>query len=165
MPRPDQPPGNVAGLPFFSVLTPRLTDTLIGACVMWQRQRKADGLPHDAELSDFVTALAGARRGQAGTSLDERSTTGDSDDTRLLLTYREAAARLAISERHVKRLIKGGHLRRVHLGSAARVHHADLDAYATNLRQEAAACGPPRTPATTPPPACPPNSARPTSPG
>jgi len=86
MPRPDQPPGNVAALPFFSVLTPRLTDTLIGACVMWQRQRKADGLPHDAELSDFVTALAGARRGQAGTSLDERSTTGDSDDTRLLLT-------------------------------------------------------------------------------
>jgi len=138
--RPDQPPSNrVVALPFFGVLTPRLTDTLIGACVMWQRQRKSDGLPHDAELSDLVTALAGARRGLAGTSLDvdlPPSESGDMTDV-CLLTYRETAARLSVSERQVKRLIASGLLRRVRIGAAARVHVDELVEYMTTLRQEA----------------------------
>jgi len=140
MNRPDPPPSNrVVALPFFGVLTPRLTDTLIGACVMWQRQRKADGLPHDAELSDLVTALAGARRGPAGTSLDQRLPTADSEGmtTPRLLTYRETAARLCVSERQVKRLIASGLLRRVRICAAARVHVDELVEYMTTLRQEA----------------------------
>ena len=138
MPPPDQTPSNAAALPFFGVLTPRLTDTLIGACVMWQRQRKADGLGHDAELSDLVTALAGARRGPAGTSVDQHSPTVDSEDTTpRLLTYRETAARLSVSERQVKRLVSQGRLQPVRLGAAARIHPADLDDYMTTLRQEA----------------------------
>ncbi len=140
MPRRDQPPSNRVGaaLPFFGVLTPRLTDTLIGAAVMWQRQRKADGLPHDSELSDFVTALAGARRGPAGTTLDESLSNADSDDvTPRLLTYAEAAARLSVSQRQVKRLIASGLLRRVRIGTAARVHTDELTDYMTILRQEA----------------------------
>ncbi len=136
MRRPD-PPSNADPVAFFLVVTPHLLDNLIGACVTFQRQRKVDGLTFDAELSDLVIALAGARPGPPGTSFDGRLPTGDSDDNRLLLTYREAAARLAISERHLKRLIKGGHLRRVHLGSAARVHVTDLTAYTDNLREEA----------------------------
>ncbi len=133
-------PGD-AGLgpqPFFGVLTPRLTDALIAACVTWQRQRRADGLPYDPEVSDFVTALAGARRGLAGTSFDETLPTGDSDDMPVrLLTYAEAAARLSISERQVKRLIASGLLRRVRIGAAARVHTDELTDYMTTLRQEA----------------------------
>ncbi len=124
---------------FFGVLSPRLTDTLIGACVMWQRQRRADGLPHDPELSDFVTALAGARRGLAGTSLDggkSPSKSGDMTDA-CLMTYRETAARLSVSERQVKRLIASGLLRRVRIGAAARVHVDELVEYMTTLRQEA----------------------------
>ena len=124
---------------FFGVLSPRLTDTLIGACVMWQRQRRADGLPHDPELSDFVTALAGARRGLAGTSLDASSPPGEGEIMPVrLLTYSEAAARLSVSERQVKRLIASGLLRRVHIGTAARVHVDELVEYMTALRQGSA---------------------------
>lgn len=123
---------------FFGVLSPRLTDALIAACVTWQRQRRADGLPHDAEISDFVTALAGARRGLAGTSLDESLSPGEGAVMPVrLLTYSETAARLSVSERQVKRLIAAGLLRRVHIGTAARVHTDELVEYMTALRQEA----------------------------
>ncbi len=124
--------------PFFGVLSPRLTDALIAACVTWQRQRRADGLAYDPEVSDFVTALASARRGLAGTSLDEQSPSGDSDDMPArLLTYSEAAARLSVSQRQVKRLIASGLLRRVRVGAAARVHTDDMTDYMTTLRKEA----------------------------
>lgn len=123
---------------FFGVLSPRLTDALIGACVMWQRQRRADGLPYDPELSDFVTALAGARRGQAGTPLDGDLPPGEGAVMPVqLLTYSETAARLSVSERQVKRLIASGLLRRVRIGTAARVHTDELTDYMTTLRQEA----------------------------
>ncbi len=136
MRRPN-PPSNADPTPVLLVLTPHLLDVLIGSSVAYQRQRRVDGLTFDAELSDLVIALAGARPGPAVTSLDGPLRPVHADDNRLLLTYREAAARLAISERHVKRLIKGGHLHRVHLGSAARVHVDDLTAYTSKLREEA----------------------------
>ena len=125
--------------PFFGVLSPRLVDALIGACVAWQRQRRADGMQPDPEVSDFVTALASARRGLAGTSLDADLQPVDSEvmSSPRLLTYAETASRLGVSERQVKRLIASGLLRRVRVGAAARVHTDDLTDYLTTLRQEA----------------------------
>ena len=125
--------------PYFGVLSPRLVDALIGACVAWQRQRRADGLQPDPEVSDFTAALAGARRGLAGTPLDVPLQPTDSEDmtSPRLLTYSETAARLSVSERQVKRLIASGLLRRVRVGAAARVHTDELTDYLTTLRQEA----------------------------
>lgn len=123
-------------VPVLLVLTPHLLDALIGAGVAHQRQRRVDGLGLDVELSDLVTALAGARPGPPGTSVDADAETVHSDD-RLLFTYGQTAARLGISERHVKRLLAQGRLRRVRLGAAARIHVDDLNAYTDTLREEA----------------------------
>lgn len=136
MRRPDPPPVNAGPVVFFACVTPRLADSLISACVTFQRQRRLDGLTFDPELGDLIAALARARPGPAVTSVDESSTTGDGGDEKLLLTYREAAGQLAISERHVKRLIAGGRLRRVKLGAAARIHIDDLTAYTDTLRED-----------------------------
>lgn len=130
-------PSDPGPQPFFGILTPTLVDALIGACVGWQRQRRADGLHADPEVSDFVTTLAGARRGLAGTTLAPGSTSGDHESMTRLLAYPEAAARLAVSERHLKRLVAAGDLPRVRIGAASRIHTDDLERFLTTLRRKA----------------------------
>lgn len=50
-----------------------------------------------------------------------------------LMTYADAAARLAISERSLDRLIAAGHLGTVSVGGAVRVRASDLAAYIATL--------------------------------
>jgi excisionase family DNA binding protein len=133
MPRPDPP--SREPIPVLIVITPRLIDALIGAAVMWQRQRKVDGMPFDADLADVVTMLAGVRPRPTVTPVDETLPAAHSEPV-MLMRYSEAAARLAVSERTVKRLVARGRLRRVRLGAAARIHRDDLDAYTDTLREE-----------------------------
>jgi len=133
MRRPD-PSSNAGPTPVLLVLSPHLLDVLIAACVTWQRARKVDGLTFDPELGDVVTMLAGVRRRPEMTSVDEPLPAAHAEP--MLLRYPEAAARLAISERHLQRLISQGRLRRVRLGASARVHRDDLDTYMSAVRQE-----------------------------
>jgi excisionase family DNA binding protein len=46
-----------------------------------------------------------------------------------LMTIDQAGAYLAVSKRHVERMLAAGELRGVHLGRAVRVAVADLDAF------------------------------------
>lgn len=52
-----------------------------------------------------------------------------------LLTSREVARRLAVSNRTVARLVAGGHLSVVRLGRAARFREADLEALISKAAQ------------------------------
>ena len=53
----------------------------------------------------------------------------DTSTSEPLLTYREAATRLAVSERTVWSLVKAGALPAVKIGSAVRVDPVDLAAF------------------------------------
>lgn len=50
-----------------------------------------------------------------------------------LLTYRDAATVLALSESGVKRLVRNGDLPVVHVGGAARIRLSDIDVYVERL--------------------------------
>jgi excisionase family DNA binding protein len=84
----------------------------------------------------FLEALARFRvsAGQDGSPFgDPADAPDDAGVTPRLLTYRQAADALAISESSVKRLVSSGELTAVHIGGAARVRLADLDAYVAGL--------------------------------
>jgi excisionase family DNA binding protein len=87
-----------------------------------------------AEIEQAFTSRA--RRGQAGTALEDLWVVRQSGDvTPRLLTYGQVAAALACSERQVKRLVSDGVLPAVRIGpGAARVRVAGLDAYVASLR-------------------------------
>jgi excisionase family DNA binding protein len=53
---------------------------------------------------------------------------------RLLLSPREAAAALSISERTLWALTKAGRIRAVRIGRSVRYHVADLEAYIATLK-------------------------------
>jgi excisionase family DNA binding protein len=90
--------------------------------------------PGFAELERVFTSRA--RRGQAGTALDDLWSLRDAAEViPRLLTYSQAATALSCSERQVKRLVSDGVLTAVRVGSgAARVRVADLDAYVVSLQ-------------------------------
>jgi excisionase family DNA binding protein len=87
-----------------------------------------------AELEQGFTSRA--RRGQAGTELDDLWVLRQSADvTPRLLTYDQAATALSCSERQVKRLVADGALPAVRVGAgAARIRVTDLDAYVSTLQ-------------------------------
>lgn len=53
-----------------------------------------------------------------------------------LITLREAAERLAVSERTVRTLIAGGQLRRLRIGRAVRIDPSDLCAFIARLKEQ-----------------------------
>jgi excisionase family DNA binding protein len=76
-----------------------------------------------------------ASEGQARPILDFDAHPGDS----LAMTYDEAARRLAVSSRTVRRLVANGELPRVDIGGCSRIATADLEAFAEGLRRERSA--------------------------
>lgn len=53
----------------------------------------------------------------------------------ILLSIADAAAAIAVSERQIERLIASGDLASVKVGGSRRIHAADLEDFATNLRR------------------------------
>lgn len=60
---------------------------------------------------------------------------------KFLLTIKEAAERLSMSERELYRVIKRGELPAVHIGRMVRVHTADVAAWAYTKRDQEANYG------------------------
>lgn len=88
------------------------------------------------QLADYLTAAtsgpAGVARGH-----DAASAPPAVDTDRELLTAREAARRLAVSERTVRRLADRGDLPRVRVGQrSVRYRRDDVDEYARRHRDE-----------------------------
>ena len=98
-----------------------------------RRRYRLNGLHWPLELESL--RLLVASEGQAQPILDFDADPGDS----LAMTYEEAARRLAVSSRTVRRLIASGELPRVTIGGCARVTVADLQAFTEGLRRERAA--------------------------
>ncbi len=85
--------------------------------------------PALADLALLATAGQDRTNGRAGDDFAH-----DASMTPLLLTYAEAAERLRVSERTVRRLVDAGDLPSVVVGTRPRVHSDDLTAYAAGLR-------------------------------
>ncbi len=79
--------------------------------------------------------LFGVRAVQGGSSSVTAPDNGHLGGMTLLLTYREAAEALAVSEATVKRLVRSGDLRPVKVASSPRISPDELVAYVERLRQ------------------------------
>jgi excisionase family DNA binding protein len=98
-----------------------------------RRRYRQDGLYWPPELESL--RLLVASEGQARPILDFDADPGDS----LAMTYEEAARKLAVSSRTVRRLVANGELPRVMIGGCTRIAVADLEAFTEGLRRERAA--------------------------
>jgi excisionase family DNA binding protein len=98
-----------------------------------RRRYRLDGLhwPPELESLRLLVASEGRRRPM----LDVDAEAGD----HLAVTYDDAARRLSVSLRTVRRLIANGELPRVMIGGCPRVTVADLQAFTEGLRRERAA--------------------------
>jgi excisionase family DNA binding protein len=101
----------------------------------WRLELERDGMRPPAgarELEDQARAIGcGASEGPAGTisaALDEL--VHGQRMAPLLATYADAAQRLAVNVRTIKRQVAAGDLPVVHIGAAARIPHAALEALA-----------------------------------
>ncbi len=72
---------------------------------------------------------------QGGSSSVAPPAKGDAGRMPLLLTYREAAEALAVSEATVKRLVRSGDLRPVKVATSPRIAPDELVAFVDRLRQ------------------------------
>lgn len=95
---------------------------------------RVDGFRLPAGLAQMEARL-GARSGQERTSLDGFEPDPDSGSMSLLYDYEDAGRALSVSPRTVRRLVQGGELRGVKIGSARRIHKDDLANFADRLRQ------------------------------
>jgi excisionase family DNA binding protein len=95
-----------------------------------RRRYRLNGLHWPPELESL--RLLVASEGQARPILDFDADPGDS----LAMTYEEAARKLAVSSRTVRRLVASGELPRVDIGGCSRIATADLEAFAEGLRRE-----------------------------
>jgi excisionase family DNA binding protein len=112
-----------------------------------QLHRKGLHAPVDVEeLAALLAALSGERPGAPRSAADRRlppSLAGRSGMTqhthvpdRLLVTKREAAARLSVSVRTLERLAATGSLPQVQIGRLPRFRVSDLEAYVKSLSQD-----------------------------
>lgn len=102
------------------------------------RELRRDGLPVPAEVDELAALLSRVVRSRLETTvLDEQVAAAQHSRMadRLLLTRREAAERLGVSERTIDRLIASGRLPLVHVERAARLRVSDLDAYIQSLAE------------------------------
>jgi excisionase family DNA binding protein len=98
-----------------------------------RRRYSQNGLRWPIEL-ESLRLLANQRQGAP-----QFATDADSGE-RLVVTYKEAARRLSVSERTINRLIAKGDLPKVVIGDDChRITIADLEAYTEGLRRERAA--------------------------
>jgi excisionase family DNA binding protein len=98
-----------------------------------RRRYWQDGLYWRPELESLRLLVASG--GQGRPTFDVHAEVGD----RVAVTYEDAARRLSVSSRTVRRLIANGELPRVMIGGCARVAVADLQAFTEGLRRERAA--------------------------
>jgi excisionase family DNA binding protein len=98
-----------------------------------RRRYRLNGLYWPPELESLRLLVASG--GQARPILDFNADPGDS----LAMTYEEAARKLAVSSRTVRRLVASGELPRVEIGGCSRIATADLEAFAEGLRRERSA--------------------------
>ncbi len=108
------------------------------AAAVRQHRRRLD--PRTVPLSTLLDLsrlerLFRLRAGQSGSSSVAAPAKGDAGRMPLLLTYREAAEALAVSEATVKRLVRSGELRPVKVASSPRIAPDELVAYVERLRQ------------------------------
>ena len=91
-----------------------------------------NGIAVPAEVNDLFMMVAsdGLTRPTVG---EERTVTHDADVALLTLTYDQAAKRLNVSARTVRRLVQSGDLRAVDLCSAPRIRVADLATFVERL--------------------------------
>lgn len=98
-----------------------------------RRRYRLHGLHWPPELESL--RLLVASEGQARPILDFEAGPGDC----LAMTYEEAARKLAVSSRTVRRLVASGELPRVDIGGCSRIATADLEAFTEGLRRERSA--------------------------
>lgn len=102
------------------------------------------GVPEPAEIR-LLTRIARSivegfrpEAASAGQPVDEGGVVPDGGPMSAhLVTYEQAARRLAVSPRTVRRLTKDGELPTVKVGSSPRVHVRDLETFAESLRDGA----------------------------
>jgi excisionase family DNA binding protein len=118
------------------VISPDPRDALrvAGALGLLERHLRANGsrLP-DTLRTPVVHAHADSSRPET-TTLGGSSGPTDADTVPLLLTYREGATRLGISERSLQRLVAAGAIATKRIGRRAYVRSADLEAFAADKK-------------------------------
>lgn len=115
---------------------------LVLALEMYARLCRDAGRPVPAGMEAMARDLRfQVTGGQGGSFVDALESAVDavSMDLTLLLSYPDAGARIGVSDSTIKRLVKAGELRSVKVGSAPRIHIADLEEYADRLRDPARA--------------------------
>jgi len=108
------------------------------AAALRRHRRRLD--PRTVPLSTLLDLarlerLFALRAVQSGASAVTAPDNGHIGGMTLLLTYREAAEALAVSEATIKRLVRNGHLRTVKVASSPRISPDELVAYVERLRQ------------------------------
>ena len=96
------------------------------------RELRRDGVPVPSSLADLASVCATG--GQQRPAFDNPRDTGDHPGMdQLAVDYRDAAARLGISDRSVRRLVAEGTLPAVEVAGCARIRVKDLAEYVDGL--------------------------------
>jgi excisionase family DNA binding protein len=118
---------------------PRPADLIVHLAMALSRhvvERRRDCRSVPAEIEELATVLVHFVRSRLETTTVD-GLVGAAHDAfvmdRLLLTRREAAERLGVSERTIDRLVASGRLPVVHVERAARLRVSDLEAYVQGL--------------------------------
>jgi len=93
---------------------------------------RTNGVGVPGELGALLENLS-ASRGQGRTSPPVPPANMDDDRMLLAVDYRTAAARLAVSERTVRRMVAAGRIPAVTIGGCRRIRTDDLTDYVANL--------------------------------
>jgi excisionase family DNA binding protein len=106
------------------------------ALELYARHLRADGMRLPEGLRQFLEITEAARSGQERTALADGMDLAEDASMPQLLTIPEAAERLRVGERTVRRYTSSGRLRTVQLGErTVRVHSEDLAEFMDSLRQ------------------------------
>lgn len=102
------------------------------------RELRHDCVPVPGEIEELTIFLVHyVRSRQEPTALDDLLRVADDAPVadRLLVTKREAAERLGVSERTIDRLVAAGRLPLIHVERAARLRVSDLESYVRGLAE------------------------------
>jgi excisionase family DNA binding protein len=114
---------------------------LLAAVTAHVTKLRRDGMPVPVSVREVVETLA--TDGHTRPTFDDPLSDLDGDPMDVLAySYRGAGARLGISDRSVRRLVREGHLSAVDIGGCRRIRARDLRAFVDGLHpvsEEAAA--------------------------